>query len=167
MRRHTETIATASFLLLALLGAGRSRQPPKASETAVVTRVIDGDTLELQDGRKVRLLGVDTPELHHPRKPVEAYAAEAKKFTSTAIAGQTVRLVFEKWKPVDKYGRLLAYVYREPDGLFLNRELVAAGYAHVEARWPFEHMEAFRKLEREARELGRGLWDPKANETQR
>jgi micrococcal nuclease len=154
---------TLSLFALTLLAA---RHPPRPAEVAIVARVVDGDTLELKDGRKVRLLGVDCPELHHPKKPVEAFALEAKNFTTEAIAEKTIRLVFEKWNPIDKYGRLLAYVYRE-DGYFLNRELVAAGYAHVEVRWPFEHMEEFQKLEREAREKSRGLWGPAADSAPR
>jgi micrococcal nuclease len=132
--------------------------PPRPTETALVARAVDGDTLALTDGRKVRLIGVDTPELHHPKKPVQAFAAAAQAFTAQAVAGQIVRLVFEKARPFDRYGRLLAYVYREPDGYFLNEALIAGGYAHVEARWPFQHLERFRKAEREARAAGRGLW---------
>ena len=147
-------LAGVAALVLTLL----AKPAPRPSEVAVVKRVIDGDTLELKDGRKVRLLGVDTPELHHPKKAVEAFAEAAKKFTSEAVADKTVRLVFEKWNPSDRYGRLLAYVYREPDGFFLNRELLAAGFAHTEVRWPFARMNEFRALERQARDSERGLW---------
>lgn len=152
------SVIRAIVVIAAAFVALGARHPPKPSEVAVVARAVDGDTLELTDGRKVRLLGVDTPELHHARKPVQAFATAARTFTSNAITGKTVRLLFEKWKPIDKYGRLLAYVYREPDGFFLNRELLAAGFAHTEVRWPFAHMDEFRQAEREARENSRGLW---------
>lgn len=135
-----------------------ARHAPRPSESVTVSRAIDGDTLQLSDGRKVRLIGVDTPELHHPKKPVQAFAEAARQFTHDAVGGKHVRLEFDKAKPSDKYGRLLAYVYREPDGWCLNRELIAAGFAHVETRWPFPQLDAFRALEREARDQRRGLW---------
>lgn len=156
---HARRRALHLLLTLAVAGAAlAARRPPRPAETAVVARVIDGDTFQLADGRKVRLLGVDAPELHHPNKPVHAFGAAARDFAASALAGRSVRLVFEKWNPVDKYGRLLAYVFRDPDGLFFNRELVAAGFGHVEVRWPFARMEEFRAAEAKAREEGRGLW---------
>lgn len=140
---------------IVLLGAKPAPRPP---ERAAVARAIDGDTLELDDGRKVRLIGVDAPELHHPSKPVQAFAEAARQFTVDAVVGKAVTLSFDKAKPFDRYGRLLAYVVRESDGWCLNRELVAAGFAHVETRWPFPQLEVYRALERRAREQGRGLW---------
>ena len=67
------SVIRAIVLIAAAFVAFGARHPPKPSEVAVVARAVDGDTLELADGRKLRLLGVDTPELHHPRKPVEAF----------------------------------------------------------------------------------------------
>lgn len=162
MKRGAFPSLRAATQVVALIGAIAvflgNRHAPRPPETAVVARTVDGDTLEMSDGRKVRLLGVDTPELHHRKKPVQAYALAARDFTDAAVTGKSVRLVFEKWNPTDKYGRLLAYVFREPDGMLLNRELLTAGFAHVEVRWPFARMDEFRAAERKARKEGRGLW---------
>ncbi|MCC6812145.1 MAG: thermonuclease family protein [Deltaproteobacteria bacterium] len=143
--------------------SARERKPPRASEAAVVKRAVDGDTLELEDGRKVRLLGVDAPELRHPKAQVETFGAAARDFTQKQVAGQTVRLEFES-RTTDKYGRVLAYVYVASTGFFLNSELVAQGYAHVESRWPFRHLDEFRELERNARTKALGLWGPVSND---
>jgi len=132
--------------------------------TAQVTRVIDGDTLEVQiDGSvtKIRLIGVDTPETVHPNKPVQYFGKEASAFTRRMAEGKQVTLEFDQASAAtghrDKYGRLLAYVFLE-DGTLLNAEIIRQGYGHAYTRFPFARMEEFRALEREAREAGRGLW---------
>jgi micrococcal nuclease len=121
-----------------------------------VTRVIDGDTLLLSNGERVRLIGVDTPELHHPLKPVQYFAEEAFQFTRTMAEGKEVRLEYD-WRRRDRYGRLLAYVYLE-DGTFLNAEIIRQGYGFAFTKYPFRYMAQFRQYQREARENGRGLW---------
>jgi micrococcal nuclease len=108
-----------------------------------VKRVIDGDTLLLSNGERVRLIGVDTPETKHPQKPVQYF-------------GKEVRLEYD-WQRRDKYGRLLAYVYLM-DGTFLNAEIIKQGYGFAYTRFPFKYLEEFRRYEKEARENGRGLW---------
>jgi len=124
-----------------------------------VERVIDGDTIVVTDGdkiEKVRLIGVDTPETVHPKKPVEYFGKEASAFTKSMCEGKKVRLEYDQTKR-DKYNRLLAYVYLE-DGTFLNAEIVKQGYGHAYTRFPFKYLEEFREYEREAREDKRGLW---------
>ena len=132
-----------------------------ASDTATVLRVVDGDTLVVQvDGRKerVRLLGVDTPETVHPNKPVEYFGKEASAFTKRMAEGKDVRLEADpENNDKDRYGRLLRYVWL-PNGKLLNLLIVQEGYGHAYTRFPFTRMEEFRQAEREARELGRGLW---------
>ncbi|MEK7288009.1 MAG: thermonuclease family protein [Elusimicrobiota bacterium] len=134
---------------------------PGAKEKTKVTRVVDGDTLVIADGRKVRLIGVDTPELHHPKKPVQYFAKEAKNFVQDLVQDQAVTLEFEignaYLKHKDKYGRLLAYVIL-PNGEMLNAKIIREGYGFAYTRFPFKFMEEFRALEREARESRRGLW---------
>lgn len=125
-----------------------------------VLRIIDGDTVEIEDeGKpvKVRLIGVDTPETVHPSKPVEAFGKEASRFTANLLKGESVFLEYDQEK-VDKYGRRLAYLYRAPDGLFVNLEIVRQGYGHAYTKYPFKYMDLFRAFERDAREAGRGLW---------
>ncbi len=123
-----------------------------------VRRVIDGDTLELDNGEDVRLIGVDTPETNHPKKPVERFGKEAAAFTTRLVEGQEVRLAYDQQRR-DKYDRTLAYAYLL-DGTFLNAEIIRQGYGFAYTRFPFTYLKEFRMLEREAREAQRGLWGP-------
>jgi micrococcal nuclease len=124
---------------------------------ALVQQVIDGDTVKLSTGERVRYIGVDTPELHHPRKPVEFYAREAKEFNRRLVEGKRVRLEFDVQR-YDRYGRLLAYVYLE-DGTFVNAELLRQGYAQLLTIPPnVKYANMFLELQRQARENRRGLW---------
>lgn len=136
----------------------------------MVRHVPDGDTLVLENGKKVRLIGVDTPEMHDdPRntqnarkngldaKRVIAFAKKAKDFTRGAVEGKPVRLEYD-WQRVDRYGRVLAYVYRDEDGLFLNAEIIREGFGFSYPYFPFRHAELFRRYDEEARQNGRGLW---------
>lgn len=134
-------------------------EPAAGAGTLSVERAVDGDTVVMSDGTRVRYIGVDTPELHHPRKPVEAYAKEAWEFNRSLVEGKPVRLEYDLDKH-DRYHRLLAYVYLE-DGTFVNAELVKQGYAHVYTKPPnVRHAKEFLALQKEAREAGRGLWAP-------
>ena len=127
------------------------------SQEALVERVVDGDTVVLSGGTRVRYIGVDTPELHHPKKPIQAYAREAMEFNRKLVESKKIRLEFDVERH-DKYGRLLAYVYLE-DGTFVNGELVRQGYAHTLTIPPnVKYADLFVKHQREAREAKRGLW---------
>ena len=126
------------------------------SEYRTVTRVVDGDTIILDGGERVRLIGVDTPETVHPQKPVEYFGKEASAFTKSMVEGKKVRLEYD-WERKDKYGRTLAYVYLE-DGTLLNAEIVKQGYGHAYTRFPFKYLERFREYEKDANEHQRGLW---------
>jgi micrococcal nuclease len=122
-----------------------------------VIHVVDGDTLKLSTGEEIRLIGVDTPETTHPHKPVEAFGQEATAFTKQMAEGKEVQLEFDVQRK-DKYGRTLAYAYVR--GQMLNAELVRQGYAQVATFPPnVKYQELFLKLQREAREAKRGLWD--------
>jgi len=133
----------------------------RAAQYRTVRRVVDGDTLVLENKERIRLIGVDTPETKHPRKPVEHYGKEATAFTKQMCAGKKVRLEFDQSNAhighKDKYRRTLAYVFLE-DGTFLNAELIKQGYGFAYTRFPFKYLEEFRRYEREAREQNRGLW---------
>jgi endonuclease YncB( thermonuclease family) len=130
--------------------------PPAQSSTVLVKRVIDGDTIELSTGEKVRLIGVDTPETKDPRKPVQYFGKEATAFTQWLAEGKPVRLEYDQQR-YDKYGRILAYVYLE-DGRLVNAEIIKQRYGFAYTRFPFTYLEEFRQFEREAREAKRGLW---------
>ncbi|MEK6690995.1 MAG: thermonuclease family protein [Nitrospirota bacterium] len=121
-----------------------------------VIRIIDGDTIVLDGGEKVRLIGVDTPETKDPRKPVEYFGWEATRFTKEMVEGKRVRLEYD-WQRQDKYERTLAYIFLE-DGTFLNAEIIKQGYGFAYTKYPFKYLEEFRQYEREARENSRGLW---------
>ena len=121
-----------------------------------VTRVIDGDTVVIDNKEKIRLIGVDTPESVHPNKSVEYFAKEASAFTKQTCEGKVVKLEYD-WQKYDKYGRTLAYVYLE-DGTFINAEIVKQGYGFAYTKFPFKYMEEFKEYQRLAREEKRGLW---------
>ncbi len=127
-----------------------------------VVRVVDGDIIVVNDKDKdvkVRLVGVDTPETVHPTKPVEHYGKEASRFTTNLLKGEKVYLVGEPLPgALDRYGRTLAYVYRAPDGLFVNAEIIRQGYGHAYAQIPSKHMQEFKQLEQFARKAKKGLW---------
>ena len=125
-----------------------------------VTRVVDGDTIEIDylgTATSVRLIGVDTPETVHPRRPIEPYGPEASSFMRNLLAGEKVYLRFGN-EQADRYGRTLAYVFRAPDGVFVNLELVRQGYGRAYTNYPFEHMDLFEAYEARARHAKKGLW---------
>lgn len=124
--------------------------------TATVIRIIDGDTIEISGGRKVRYIGVDTPETQDPRTKLECYGKEATAKNRELVAGQVVTLVRDV-SDTDQFGRLLRYVYK--GDVFVNDELVKEGYARA-SRYPpdVRFAELFRDSEREARENAKGLW---------
>jgi micrococcal nuclease len=130
-------------------------------EIGRVMRVVDGDTIQVQLGagrEKVRYIGIDTPETKDPRGPVQCFGREAADFNARLVGGRRVRLVRDV-EERDRYGRLLAYVYRERDGLFVNAELARLGYAQPLAIAPDVRFAGrFAGLAHDAREQGRGLW---------
>lgn len=126
-----------------------------------VVKVVDGDTIHVQVGserEKVRYIGVDTPETKDPRRPVQCFGRKASDYNERLVGGQHVRLVRDV-EERDRYGRVLAYVYRVGDGLFVNAELARLGYAQPLSIPPdVRFARRFAALAREAREDGRGLW---------
>jgi micrococcal nuclease len=134
--------------------------PPAGRRTALVTRVVDGDTAHVRyHGRDVtiRFIGVDTPETVAPGQPIECFGPEASAFTTKTLDGETVRLEFDVDR-IDPYGRTLAYLWM-PDGSMFNRTLVRDGFATV-ATYPPDtrYVQRFQAAQRDARGDGRGLW---------
>ncbi len=121
-----------------------------------VTRVLDGDTLELDNGERVRLIGVDAPEIHHPEIPVQRFGKEAAEFLKRFAEGFECTLEYEPNNIRDQYGRLLAYVF--VGDRLANAEIIRRGYAYAYTRFPFRRQAEFIVLEREARERQYGLW---------
>ena len=129
-----------------------------------VVRVVDGDTVHVRLAdrvEKVRYIGIDTPETHHPTRGEEPGGRAATEVNDRLLGDRAVRLEPDV-QLRDRHGRLLAYVWvRRPDGgeLMVNAELVRLGYAQVMTVPPnVRHAELFRKLAIEARENHRGLW---------
>lgn len=123
-----------------------------------VVRVVDGDTIEIETGQRVRLIGVDTPELNNGNNP-DCYAQEAYEFTREELEGQTVRLEKDV-SDTDRYGRLLRYVYLE--GQLFNKTLVREGYANARSYPPdVSQQESLRIAEQDARNEEIGLWNTK------
>jgi micrococcal nuclease len=151
------------LLLVALLAgcdaATLSEEPAGRPMEGRVVRVVDGDTIHVMvDGRreKVRYIGVDTPESVKPNTPVECFAKAASAANARLVEGRRVRLELDV-EPRDRYGRLLAYVYRGET--FVNAELVRGGYATALTVPPnVDHAGRFSALAREARRAGKGLW---------
>jgi micrococcal nuclease len=139
---------------LAVAGCGRPEIPAEAR----VLRAVDGDTIIVAGVGAVRYLGIDTPELHHPRRPIERMARRAWRANAGLVEGRRVRLVTDRERR-DRYGRLLAYVYIGPT--MINAELVRRGLARA---YPFEpntrHAALFASLERQARRRHVGQWGP-------
>lgn len=149
-----------SFILLLSIVA-RNAAVPFAAEPTVVD-VIDGDTIDVRigyDRHRVRLLGIDTPETKDPRKPVQCFGPEASTFTAGLLPkGTIVRLEYDLERR-DAFNRLLAYVWRASDGAFINRELIAQGYADVLVIAPnTAHADELRQAMLDAKGAPRGLW---------
>ena len=129
-----------------------------------VTSVVDGDTIKVNINGTVetlRLIGMDTPETVDPRKPVQCFGKEASNKAKELLAGTKVRLEKDSTQgEFDKYGRTLAYVYRE-DGLFYNKHMIEQGYAHEYTyNTPYKYQVEFKEAQKSAQENQRGLWSP-------
>jgi micrococcal nuclease len=125
-------------------------------ETVVVDRVLDGDTVELLDGRKVRYIGVNTPEL----KNNACYAKEARDFNEALVLGKEVELEFDE-RLEDDYGRTLAYVWLNAGGTrrMVNMELLKKGYGTLLIIPPDDlYEEEMKQAELDAKASGAGLW---------
>ena len=137
-------------LIICLLPLSACIPPP---ETATVTRVIDGDTIIIGSGQKVRYIGIDTPEV---QPEPEAYGMEAWNANRRLVEGKKVRLERDV-SETDKYGRLLRYVY--VDKIFVNAELVRLGLAEAKSYPPdTKNQKYLEGLEAVARETGWGMW---------
>ena len=135
------------------------RDESPGSVSAYVTRVVDGDTIEVRlDGETedVRYIGVDTPETVKPGEPVQCFGPVASGFNHRLVERRRVRLVFDRERR-DDYGRLLAYVHL--GDRFVNAELLRAGLARTLTIAPNDRFaDRFNRLEMAAARAGRGLW---------
>jgi micrococcal nuclease len=145
-------------LLLAVVLASHCGQGPQAPpQKAQVIQVIDGDTLVLAGGARVRLLGIDAPEMEREARPAEFLAHKAKAYLAQLTQGKEVRLEYDQLR-YDHYGRLLAYVFL-PDNTLVNAALLRQGLARVYVHPPnVLHRDALLAAQAEAMDARRGLW---------
>lgn len=169
MRRYIDKlIITAVLIVLGLVTshiahptAAISRALPSSSPVPPgyvrVARAIDGDTIELEDGRRVRYIGIDTPETVHPKKSVQCFGPQASERNHALVDGAIVRLV-KDIEDTDRYGRLLRYIYLS-DGTFVNLSLVSDGFARSYV-WPpnIAHTQEFQAAQESAQSTHLGLW---------
>lgn len=168
-------IALSVFVLCVILGGNYLREHPpsldsfdvQGTSTTVpagyykVVEFHDGDTISINmDGvtEKIRFIGVDTPETHDPRKPVQCFGQAASQYTKDLIGNNPVRLEADDLSTNrDRYDRLLRYVYI-PDGRLVNLEIIKNGYGFAYTSFPFTKSYEFKNAETTARETGLGLW---------
>ena len=134
------------------------------NQSFTVVRVLDGDTLDVDvpDGKhrstRVRLWGVDAPELAHEGEPAAHFGPEAHAFAARTLRGRKVHLVLAPEQTRDLYGRLLAYVFLERGGRMFNEMLLEEGYAYADLRFDHVYKPQFIQADRRARRAGVGLW---------
>lgn len=126
-----------------------------------VTEVHDGDTVSVDMNghiERVRMIGVDTPETHHPSKPVQCYGPEASDYTKKLLGGAAVRLEADPTNQNrDRYDRLLRYVYTDQN-MLVNKALIEQGYGFAYLSFPFQKSNEFAQAEQVARDNKLGLW---------
>lgn len=157
--------AAAAWVYAEFKGGGKpSDEVPSSAEGPYkVARIVDGDTLKIEDSSDettVRLIGVDTPETKHPSKGVECWGPEATELMEDLAEGEKVFLESDDTQEsVDRYDRRLAYVWKS-DGTLLNLEMIAQGagreYTYDK---PYEYVDTFKSAESDARENNLGLWE--------
>lgn len=177
MKRYNKKwLISTALLLLLFVGIALFRQlAPGAYSQAIqwlsvsqpglytVTNVADGDTITVRQGSvsyQVRLIGVDTPETHHPEEPVQCFGREASAFAQSLVEGEEVRLETDRLSDnQDRYDRLLRYVYlADEEDMSVNQQLIEEGYGVSYRSFFHSKLEEFEASEQEAREHDRGLW---------
>jgi len=154
-------VGSLSLFVLILNTVARNSSTPYAAEPTVI-ETIDGDTIDVRIGYKrqrIRLLGIDTPETKDPRKPVQCFGREASARTDELLPPGTIVRLEHDIEKHDAYNRLLAYVWRASDGLFVNLDLIAGGYADILSIAPnTAHADELRAAMIAAKATPVGLW---------
>jgi endonuclease YncB( thermonuclease family) len=136
--------------------AAQIAQAPARSDAVLVTAVFDGDTIAVSTIGRVRLLGIDAPEMAHGLDTAAPFAREARTRLADLVLRRFVRLEYEGER-ADVYGRRLAYLLAE-DGTSINAVLLREGLARISARTPLSRLDEFRRAEAEAQAYRRGMW---------
>lgn len=156
-KQITKIIGIVLFLLIGFVFQNSYNNISNINpKTYLVIRVVDGDTIEIEGGQKVRYIGIDTPETVSPSKPVQCFGKEASEKNKELVLGKRVKLE-KDISETDKYGRLLRYVWI--DDIFVNDYLVRQGYASASTYPPdVKYSEQFVQAQQEAVGNNRGLW---------
>ena len=158
-------VVVLTGMVLAIPAQAYPAMPPGVQGPFTVIKVVDGDTIWVDNGgrMKIRMIGLDTPEMVDPRKPVQCFGREASAQAKTILGGQSVYLETDPSQDtIDKYGRTLAYVWTASGRLF-NLDMIADGYAfEYTYDLPYRYQADFKAAEGDARTQGRGLWSPDA-----
>ena len=145
------------YLIVFFLTIFLSGRPLLAHEWFHVKWVNDGDTIVLADGRHVRYMGINSPEIDHENKKAELFGYEAKKYNKTLVLSKMVCLEFDK-QTHDRYGRTLAYVFLN-NGVFVNNVMIEQGYAYCLSRRPnIKYDQVLLQSQRDAMSAKRGIW---------
>lgn len=127
------------------------------SDPVLVRYAVDGDTIDVAGVGRVRLLGIDAPEIGRGFDTSEPFAEEARQRLSGLVTRRWVRLEYEDERRRDRYKRYLAYVFLET-GIFVNAQLAREGFARVSARRPLRRLGELQRAEAEAKSSRRGMW---------
>ncbi|MFQ5590990.1 MAG: thermonuclease family protein [Phycisphaerae bacterium] len=169
--RHILSVAALALVVTGVVCDHTTRVAPQQDDHARyhdrsfrTVRVVDGDTLDIDapDGNKpvtrIRLWGVDTPEVDGSPRGEMYYGPEASAFAKRTLANRIVHIVLSPNKTRGKFGRLLAYVYLERGGRMFNEMLLEEGYAYADLRFRHHYFRRFKNIETRARREKRGLW---------
>lgn len=164
------TLPTVQSNLAELLGLNNSQTSISKNQESItgvekvtVDRVVDGDTIVLKDGRKVRYLNIDTPETVKENTPIRCYGKEASSFNRDVVSGKNILMVGDKEKQ-DKYGRELRFIFLQGTDttkkeLSINAIMVRKGFARASIIKPNDTFaQIFRDLEATARDQKLGVW---------
>lgn len=171
MKKSQRFAAIITLILALVLASSIATAATPQTVEAYVIKTVDGDTFQaIIQGKKerVRMIGIDTPETHHPTKPVQPYGPEAEQFTRQQLQGQTVYLEFDVGQR-DRFGRILAYIWTsqpandsdsEIRNKMFNGRLLLDGYARLMTIPPnVRYVDHFQKYQKEARNAGNGVWE--------
>ena len=170
-RRHGSFALAVAVVAVGVVCARSARAPVTGDDQTRyhgrsfrVVHVVDGDTFDIDapDGDKevtrIRLWGVDTPEVGHGGKPEMHFGREAKEFAERTLRAQNIHVVLSPKRTRGKYGRLLAYVFMKRGGQMFNEMLLEEGYAYADLRFDHHYYDRFKTIEKQARKSGIGLW---------
>ena len=178
VRRHAGGLVIVVVLVAGLIVDRVAYQAPQSNDqtryhdkTFRVVHVVDGDTLDIDipDGdrpvTRIRLWGVDTPEVGLHDTTLMHFGPEASEFAKQTLADRAVHVVLSPDRTRGKYGRLLAYVYLEHGGRMFNEMLIEEGYAYADLRFKHHYYKQFKAMDKRARTAGVGLWKDVTPET--